>query len=108
MSKNKRTHKRVSNNFWIEFASETDIFTNGILFPDWIFDFREELLTKLSPTVKKVCRVLKGIVDFKIKYPVEIDGKWKFADIYIPSLKTVIVCLSSYVKSSPVNADCTR
>ena len=82
--------------FWTEFSAETDIFTDQSKFPDWIFDFREELLVKLSPTARRVCRWLKGTVDFKIKYPIEIDDKWKFADIYIPSKRTVIVFLSSH------------
>lgn len=91
------TNRKSKNDFFTEFAVETDIFTEENSFPDWIYDFREDLLTKLSPSMKKVCRNLKNLeVGFKIKYPVEIFGKWKFADIYIPKKKTVIIVTSSF------------
>ncbi|MGJ7024998.1 hypothetical protein [Petrimonas sulfuriphila] len=83
--------------FWTEFAIESDIFTDERKFPDWVFDFRESHLVKLSPTMKKLCRNLKSLgVGFKIKYPVKVFDKWKFADIYIPKMNTVILVLSSY------------
>lgn len=95
--KSKYSNRNDKNSFFTEFAVETDILTAENSFPDWIYDFREELLTKLSPSMKKVCRNLKNLeVGFKIKYPVEIFGKWKFADIYIPKKKTVIIVTSSF------------
>lgn len=95
-SKN-RSKVSTKLDFFTEFAVETDIFTDERLFPDWIFYFREEHLTKLSNPMKKLCRNLKSLgVEFKIKYPIKILDKWKFADIYIPKTKTVILVLSSY------------
>lgn len=42
--------------------------------------------------MKKICRRLKEIgLSFKIKWPVEIDGKWKFADVYFPRQRTVLM-----------------
>jgi len=104
--KNRRYSNRpTKNDFFADFAAETDIFTAENAFPDWVYDFREDLISKLSPSMKKVCRNLKDLkVGFKIKYPVEIFGKWKFADVYIPSKKTVIMVLSSYKHNySPCN-----
>ncbi|HBG40949.1 MAG TPA: hypothetical protein DDW85_06005 [Porphyromonadaceae bacterium] len=96
--KSKKTKKKVADNdFFTQFAVETDIFLEKNPYPDWVFDYREGQLMKLSPNLKKVCRNLKALnVEFKIKYPVKIFDKWKFADIFIPSKKTVIVLLSSY------------
>lgn len=91
----KREGKREK--FLIEFASEIDLYSDGSKYPEWVFEYREELLLKLSPNLMKICSKLKDSgYDFKIKYPVLIDGKYKFADIYIPRKRTVIVMLSYY------------
>ena len=82
--------------FYDDFAEELDIFTDEVKHPEWVYRFREDILSKLSPTVRRVARMLHGRVNFKIKYPVEMNGKYKFADIYIPHTNTVIVCLSSH------------
>ena len=86
----------VKSGFYEEFCEELDIFTDENKHPEWVYRFREDILSKLSPTVRRVSRTLHGRVNFKIMYPVEINGKYKFADIYIPHLNTVIVCLSSH------------
>ena len=81
--------------FFIEFASEIDLYSDGSKYPEWVFEYREELLLKISPNLMKICSKLKDSgYDFKIKYPFLIDGKYKFADIYIPRKRTVIVKLS--------------
>lgn len=44
-----------------------------------------------------MCQILKETgLSFKIKYPIEIDGKWKFADIYIPKYELVVLLISEY------------
>ncbi len=77
--------------FWDDFADELDLRTCAVSFPDWIYSIREEQLYKISPKLIKFCRLLKyhGL-SFKIKYPIERDGKWKFADVYIPSARAVV------------------
>lgn len=75
-----------------EFCQEMDLFSENQLFPDWIFDYREHHLSKISSKLIKFCRKLKSAnVNFKILYPVNIFGKWKFADIYIPKRKIVVM-----------------
>lgn len=75
-----------------EFCQEMDLFSESQLFPDWIFDYREHHLSKISAKLIKFCRKLKFTnVNFKILYPVNIFGKWKFADVYIPKCKTVVM-----------------
>lgn len=75
-----------------EFCLEMDLFSDNQPYPDWVFDFREEHLSKMSSKLIKFCRKLKSAnVNFKILYPVNIFGKWKFADIYIPKRKIVVM-----------------
>ena len=69
-----------------------DLFSDNQPYPDWVFDFRENLLTKINSKTLKFCRKLKAVnVEFKILYPMQIFGKWKFADVYIPKRKTVVM-----------------
>lgn len=86
-TKNKR---RVS--IYEEFCVEMDLFSDNQPYPDWVFDFREQHLSKVYSKLIKFCRKLKvANVEFKILYPMQIFGKWKFADVYIPKHKTVVV-----------------
>lgn len=78
--------------FWEEFAAELDIFDSTLDIPAWTFDYRDDLIRKIGPELKKICRRLKELgLDFKIKWPVEIDGKWKFADVYFPRQRAVLM-----------------
>lgn len=78
--------------FWEEFAAELDIFDSSLDIPAWTFDYRDDLIRKISPELRKICRTLKDLgLRFKIKWPVEIDGKWKFADVFFPGQKTVLI-----------------
>lgn len=79
----------------MEFAEEIDLFCLETSFPEWIIQYREEILNKIGRDFRKICRKLKDSdIRFYIKYPVEIDGKWKFADVYIPKSSTVVLLLS--------------
>lgn len=90
------THINKREEFLNEFCNEIDLYSEYKKFPDWIDLYREELFCKLSTNFMKICRILKdNHIEFKIKYPIEIDHKWKFADIYIPKKRTVIVVLNS-------------
>lgn len=74
-----------------EFCNEMDLFSETD-YPDWVFDFRENHLSKMSSKLIKFCRKLKAKgVEFRILYPMQIYGKWKFADVYIPSRKVVVM-----------------
>lgn len=85
----KRTN-RVS--VYEEFCVEMDLFSDNQPYPDWVFDFREEHLSKISSKLINFCRKLKAAnVEFKILYPMQIFGKWKFADVYIPKHKVVVI-----------------
>lgn len=86
--------------FWEEFAAELDIFDSTLDVPSWIFDYRDDLIRKISPEMKKICRRLKEIgLTFKIKWPVEIDGMWKFADVYFPRQRTVLIVTNAMALS---------
>lgn len=87
--------------FWEEFAAELDIFDSGLNVPTWTFDYRDKLIRKISPELKKICRRLKDYdLDFKIKWPIEIDGKWKFADVYFPRQRMVLMVTNAIALSS--------
>lgn len=94
-NKKKRKHKEKKNSmssFCEEFAAELDIFDSMLNVPAWTFDYRDDLICKISPELRKICRKLKTLgLNFKIKWPVEIDGKWKFADVYFPRQRTVLM-----------------
>lgn len=94
-SKRVQRKMTVNESFFVEFAEEIDLFCLETKLPEWIIQFREEILKKIGRDFRKICRKLKDSdVKFYIKYPVEIDGKWKFADVYIPKGKTVLLLLS--------------
>ena len=93
----KRVQRRVTvkESFFMEFAGEIDLFCLETRFPEWIIQYREEILNKIGRNFRKICRELKDSgVKFYVKYPVEIDGKWKFADVYIPKSSTVVLLLN--------------
>lgn len=78
--------------FWEEFAAELDIFDSAPDIPAWTFDYRDDLIRKIGPELRKICQKLKSLgLSFKIKWTVEIDGKWKFADVYFPRQRTVLM-----------------
>lgn len=69
--------------FLADLATELDIFDSTQSLPQWAFGYRDDLIRKIGPELKKICRKLKSLgLNFKIKWPVEIDGKWKFADVF--------------------------
>lgn len=93
MKKRKHSIAKIDRtSIYNEFCIEMDLFSDNQPYPDWIFDFREEHLSKMSSKLIKFCRKLKASgVEFKILYPMNIFGKWKFADVYIPKRKTVVM-----------------
>lgn len=90
--KNNKKKESVLARFCEDFSYELDIFDSWLEIPDWVFSLRETQILKISPAMRKICRRLKEIgLDFKIKWPVEIDGKWKFADVLFPRQRTVLI-----------------
>lgn len=86
------TKEKKKISFYEEFCEEIDLFSLDLKFPEWIFSFREQNLAKLTSKFKQFCRKAKQKgLKFKICFPMQIDGKWKFADVYIPSKKTVVI-----------------
>lgn len=102
-SKKKRKYKEKKTSlarFCEEFATELDIFSSTLNVPAWVFDYRDDLLHKISPELKKICRCLKELeLNFKIKWPIEIDGKWKFADVFFPKQRTVLMVTNAMAVS---------
>lgn len=103
-SKKKRKCKEKKNSltsFCEEFAVELDIFDSTLIVPAWIFGYRDDLIRKIGPELKKICRRLKSLgLIFKIKWPVEIDGKWKFADVFFPRQRTVLMVTNAMALGS--------
>lgn len=92
MKQKRKTNRPTKASIYEELCQEMDLFSDTQPYPDWVFDFREQHLSKISSKLIKFCRKLKAAnVEFKILYPMQIFGKWKFADIYIPQRKTVVM-----------------
>lgn len=88
----KNIHKSPKLDFYTEFAEELDIFDSTLSIPDYHFNSREQLISTIRPVKRKIARFLKELgLRFKILWPIEIDGKWKFADFYFPRQRTVII-----------------
>lgn len=78
--------------FYDEFAAQIDLMPLETSFPDWIYKFREERLRKMGTSLRKACQSLKTIEEeFLIFYPIQIDGSWKYADIFVPKHNLVIL-----------------
>lgn len=92
MAKKISKSEKTKLGFYEEFAVELDIFDSTQGIPDWYFNKREDLIRKLTSETKKICRFVKSLgLNFKIKWPIEIDGSWKYADLYFPKKRTVII-----------------
>lgn len=110
MGKRQRT-KRVSvmEQFILDFAEELDIMQSSMPFPDWAFCYRDDHIRKLTPETRKIARWLKDLgLRFKMKWPIEIDGKWKYADFYFPRQRTVIVVANPMRNFGPAGLDGER
>lgn len=88
----RKTTKIDRTSVYDEFCIEMDLFSDSQPYPEWVFDFREEHLSSISSKLIKICRKLKSNgIEFKILYSMNINGKWKFADVYVPKHKTVVM-----------------
>lgn len=93
----------VMEQFIMDFASELDIMQAAMPFPDWVFCYRDDHIRKLSPEFRRIAKWLRGMgLRFKMKWPVEIDGKWKYADFFFPRQQTVIIVANPMDNFSPV------
>ena len=62
--------------FLADLATKLDIFDSTQSLSQWAFGYRDDLIRKIGPELKKICRKLKSLgLNFRIKWPVEIDGK---------------------------------
>jgi hypothetical protein len=88
----KLKNKTDKIDFYVEFAAELDIFDSTLSVPSWTFDYREQLIRKLTGETRRICRFVKSLgLAFKIKWPIEINGTWKYADLYFPRQRTVVI-----------------
>lgn len=84
------------------FEEELDMGEFRRLVPEWVVENRAPLLDKISTPVKQIGTILKSAgVCFKFRWPLQIDGRWKFADIYIPSTDTVVMVSSKKELATP-------
>ncbi len=110
MKKLSKSQNRSSRpNFLDEFAAELDIFDSSLNIPAWTFDYRDDLIRKICPELKKICRWLRSLgLTFKIKWPVEIDGRWKFADVFFPRQRAVLILANPMSNLRPMGLDSYR
>lgn len=95
--KKQKKEKKLSKKelFFIEFAEEIDLFSLQQTFPEWVYDYREDILNRVCKEFRVMCQHLKDAgIKFYMKYPIAIDGKWKFADFFIPARKLVVLLLN--------------
>lgn len=93
----KSAQELINREFFECFSQEIDISADKGRFPEWVYDFREKSLTRQGRTFLQLCHTLKdGGVKFKIKFPLQIDGKWKFADILIPQKHIVVMLIQDH------------
>ena len=93
-----RTYARESMEaFLSEYAAELDIFDTEEVFPDWVYRYRDKVLSGFSKEFRLICRILheKGY-KFKVKYPLKIGNDWKFADFYLSEWQMVILLIHDY------------
>ena len=100
MGKEKKAKEKkltVKEKFFMDYAAEIDLFDLQRSCPEWVYDYREGILNKVSKDFRLLCQMLKdsGVV-FKVKYPIEVDGKWKFADAFIPKSHIVILLIQDH------------
>lgn len=89
--------KTVKESFFEEFAPEIDLFSLDDSFPEWVYSYRENTLNKIGKSFRVLCQYLKDSgIKFFIKYPIEIGGKWKFSDVYLPDYSVVLLLTSDY------------
>ena len=85
----------VKESFCLEFSEDIDLFSLDESFPDWALRFREGLLNGIDRNFRRICYKVKSLgIKFFVFYPIEIGGKWKFADVFIPKTQTVILVVS--------------
>lgn len=84
-TKSMRPRRYANDTFLLDYAEHVDILDMETAFPEWVYRFREGIVSKVSSPVRKLTKRLhEAHVRFKLKYPVEVGGQYKFADIYIP------------------------
>ena len=94
---NKKSKLTKKESFFSEFAREIDLFSVRVSFPEWVYEYREGVLGRIRKEFRVMCQYLKDAgLSFYIKYPIEIGGKWKFADVFIPSVGIVVLLLGEF------------
>lgn len=95
--------------FCIDFAAELDLFDSDLGVPAWVFDYRDGQIRKTSREIRRIaCKLREMGLRFKIKWPIEINGSWKFADFFFPRQKTVIIVSSMATNFRPMGLDSDR
>jgi len=108
VGKRKRTEARQRkstkpDDFILDFAAELDLFDSGLDAPNWVFSYRDNLIRKMSAKQMAMCRWLKDNgFDFKIKWPVQKEDKWKFADVFLPKQSLIIIFANPMSNFRPV------
>lgn len=105
--KDKKSYKKKAKSLTDKFLETyaTNIYLNGMEYdlPDWVFDYREELIHKVTQNGKKLYAKLSEMgVDFKIRFPYKNLDKWKFADALLPKYKLIILLMNFRETVMPV------
>lgn len=91
----KKRPKNLTDNFLETYA--VNIYLDGMEYdlPDWVFDYREELINKVTQNGKRLyAKLFEMGLDFKIRFPYNNLGKWKFADALLPKHNLIILLMN--------------
>lgn len=91
----KKAKKSLTDKFLEAYA--TNIYLDGMEYdlPDWVFDYREDLIHKVTQNGKKLYAKLSEMgINFKIRFPYKNLGKWKFADALLPKYNLIILLMN--------------
>ena len=101
--KNKKSKEEIEKNkairdrFLVDYSEEIELGSMKANLPEWVTLYRDKALYSIGDNFCQLCRTLKdGGVDFKVKYPVKVDNNWKFVDVYIPSMRTIVLLIQNH------------
>lgn len=75
-----------------DFADELLFCDSEEKYPSWLGCYRDKAIANIDKHLADLCYVLKRSgVSFKIKYPILVNGRWKFADIYVDGVVVLLI-----------------
>lgn len=96
-SERKAEAPKRNDEFLKEYADAVDLRGDERIVPTWVYAYRNEILDRVGNNFQELCGVLRSAgIAFKVKYPILVDGKWKFADFMIPDGRIFVMLIQNY------------